>query len=94
MELTFRGAIFTWRGPAPFHFVAVPPDEAALLADLAPTVSYGYGMVPAGVTVGRTSVTTALWPKDGGYVVPLTAAVRRAEGLDAGDEVELTLQVG
>ena len=30
---------------------------------------------------------------DGGYLVPIRAAVRRAEGVDLGDEVELRLRV-
>lgn len=93
MELTFVGPIWYWRGPAPYHFVTVPPDEAEVLADLAPTVTYGWGMVPVTVVIGRTRTTTSLWPKDGGYVVPIKAVLRDAEHLDVGDEVELTLLV-
>ena len=89
MQLTIRGEIWFWRGPAPFHFVTVPPEEAELLADLAPSVSYGWGMVPASVQIGRTRITTSLWPKDGGYVVPVKAALRTAERLAVGDSVEL-----
>jgi len=35
----------------------------------------------------------SLWPKDGRYVVPLKAAVRRAEDLDEGDTVTVRLSV-
>lgn len=93
MELTFSGPIWYWRGPSPFHFVTVPPEEAEVLADLAPSVTYGWGMVPVTVTIGRTRTTTSLWPKDGGYVVPIKAVLRDAERLDVGDEVQLTLLV-
>lgn len=41
-RLSFTGPVFHWRGPAPFHFVRVPPDEAELIASLAPVVSYGW----------------------------------------------------
>jgi hypothetical protein len=94
MELRFRGDVWYWRGPAPFHFVTVPPEEAELIADLAPAVTYGWGMIPADVAVGATRTTTSLWPRDGGYIVPLKARVRQAEGVGVGDEVEVRLWIG
>jgi hypothetical protein len=45
------------------------------------------------VSVGYTSWTTALWPKDGQYIVPLKDWVRRAERLQLGDTVEVRLTV-
>ncbi|SDP08212.1 protein of unknown function [Microbacterium testaceum StLB037] len=93
MRLRFTGTIWYWRGPAPFHFVSVPPAEAAMIAEVAPVVTYGWGMIPASVTIGRTTVTTSLWPKDGGYVVPVKKALQDAEGLGVDDEVELTLDI-
>ena len=45
------------------------------------------------MTIGGTEWTTALWPKDGSYVVPLKAWVRKAEGIGAEDVVAVTLRV-
>src|SRR3712207_7562148 len=39
-------------------------------------VTYGWGMIPATVRIGATEWTTALWPKDGRYVVPVKTWVR------------------
>jgi hypothetical protein len=89
----FDGVVWEWRGPAPYHFVSVPEDACAELADVAPLVSYGWGMVPAAVTVGATTLTTSLWPKDGGYVVPLKDALRRPESIALGDVVTVRLEV-
>ncbi len=50
-------------------------------------------MIPATVRVGDTEFTTALWPKDGGYIVPLKDAVRNAEELDVEDIVEIELSI-
>ena len=36
---------------------------------------------------------TSLFPKDGGYVVPLKDLVRNAEGIDVGDTVAVRLGV-
>jgi hypothetical protein len=93
MELEFSGPIWDWRGPAPYHFVSVPEDECEDLRETAAAVTYGWGMIPVAVQVGATRWTTSLWPKDGGYVVPLKDRVRRAEGLELGDHVTLRLTV-
>ncbi len=93
MDLEFSGAVWTWRGPAPHHFVWVPEDDAARLGEVAAAVTYGWGMVPVTVHLGGSTWTTSLWPKDGGYVVPLKLAVRRAEGIEVGDTVAVRLEV-
>ncbi len=94
MELAFSGEVIHWRGPAPFRFVAVPDAEAAALRAASPLVSYGWGCIPVTVRLGRTRFTTSLFPKDGGYLVPIKVAVQRAEGVELGDIVHITLRVG
>ncbi|MFD5864451.1 DUF1905 domain-containing protein [Agromyces sp. NPDC127015] len=94
MELDFSGALWFWRGPAPWHFVTVPDAACDALAAIAPFVSYGWGMVPAIVRIGDSEWPTALWPKDGGYIVPVKAWVRSAESLEVGDVVDVRLRVG
>ncbi|WP_347124914.1 DUF1905 domain-containing protein [Microbacterium sp. SY138] len=93
MQLRIEGAIWYWRGPAPFHFVTVPAAESELIHEIASVVTYGWGMIPASVTVGETTVTTALWPKDGGYIVPIKKALQDREGVGADDVVEITLDI-
>jgi hypothetical protein len=93
MELEFTDAVFEWRGPAPYHFVWVPEDEALEIQDVAAAVTYGWGMIPVAVTIGGTTVTTALWPKDGSYVVPLKDALRKPEGISLGDVVTVRLRI-
>lgn len=93
MELEFSGELWTWRGPAPYHFVTIPEEGCAALADIAPAVSYGWGMIPVSARIGRTRWTTSLFPKDGAYVVPIRDAVRRGEQLEVGQPVDLHLHV-
>lgn len=93
MELTFTGPIFTWRGPAPFYYVAVPDDESEDIREVANAVTYGWGVIPVRATIGRTSYETSLFPKDGLYLLGVKAAVRRSEGLDDGDEVTVRIRV-
>lgn len=93
MDLEFSGEVWFWRGPSPYHFVTVPEDESAELQEMAAAVTYGWGMIPVAARVGETRWTTSLFPKDGGYVVPLKDLVRRAEGIDVGETVTLLLTV-
>jgi hypothetical protein len=93
MDLEFSGELWFWKGPAPWHFVTVPEDECLDLAKAAEVVSYGWGCVPVGARVGRTRWTTSLFPKDGGYIVPVKTVVRRAEGLEVGDTITVHLTV-
>ena len=93
MELAFHGELWFWRGPAPWHFVSVPDAECAALEAVAPVVTYGWGMIPVTARIGDSEWTTSLWPKNGGYIVPVKAWVRDAERLDIGDDVEVRLTV-
>jgi hypothetical protein len=93
MRIEFAGEIWYWRGPSPFHFVTVPDDGCAELRALAPVVSYGWGMIPVRVRIGRTEFKTSLFPKDGRYVVPIKDVVRKAEGLAEGDRPTLELTI-
>lgn len=93
MDLEFSGELYHWRGPAPHHFVRLPDDLAEELAEVAAAVTYGWGMVPVDVVVGGSRWTTSLWPKDGGYVLPMKASVRRAEAIELGDRVDVRLHV-
>jgi hypothetical protein len=50
-------------------------------------------MIPVAITIGGTTVTTALWPKDGSYVVPLKDKLRNAESVSLGDVVTVRLRI-
>jgi hypothetical protein len=93
MKLNFAGDMFEWRGPSPFYFVRVPDVEAARIAEVASMVTYGWGVIPAAVTIGSSTVTTSLFPKDGGYLVPIKNSVRLPEKLSVGDLVNVTLSI-
>ena len=40
MRVDVSGPIVEWRGPAPYHFVVVPDDEADRIAHVAAAVTY------------------------------------------------------
>jgi hypothetical protein len=93
MRIQFTGDMFEWRGPSPFCFVRVPESEAARIAEVASMVTYGWGVIPVTVSIGATTATTSLFPKDGGYLVPIKNAVRLPEKLSVGDIINVTLAI-
>jgi hypothetical protein len=93
MQIDFVGELWYWKGPAPFHFITVPEDECGALRAVAEVVSYGWGMIPVRVRIGETEWDTSVFPKDGGYLVPIKDAVRDAEGLTVGDTVTLEMAI-
>jgi len=93
VRLAFEAEVLEWRGPSPYYFVEVPEPMCDDLRVAARDVSYGWGVVPVTVQIGATSWTTSLFPKDGGYLVPLKDRVREAEDIAQDDIVQLVLTV-
>lgn len=93
MNFKFEGTIFEWRGPAPFYFVRVPQNYSDEIKAVSSLITYGWGVIPATAKVGETEFKTALFPKDGKYLVPLKVALRKAENLDEGDVIKVELRV-
>jgi Domain of unknown function (DUF1905) len=93
VQLHFVGELWFWKGPSPFHFVTVPRDESTEIHAVAALVTYGWGVIPVGASIGETSWSTSLFPKDGSYLVPVKASVRKAESLKLGDRVHVSLSI-
>lgn len=94
LRFDFVGEMIEWRGPAPFHFIAVPSTTCAEIKDAAKLLSYGWGVVPAKVTIGITEFSTSLFPRQGGYLIPIKDAVRQTEGLQLGQRTAVGLSLG
>lgn len=92
-EISFVGEAIVWHGPAPHVFVRIPDEHVATLRDAARRASYGWGCIPVEAIVREVAFTTSLFPKDGGYLLPLKAAVRRSADIAPDDVVAVTLTV-
>jgi len=92
MEWTFTGEVVEWRGPAPYLFVAMTAEESEDLKEAARGLIY-WGQVPVHVIIGGTEFTTALFPRDGCYMVPVKVAVQRAEAIGEGAIVEVAVRL-
>jgi len=63
------------------------------LVGIASAVVLWWGRKLFGARIGGTGWKTSLYPKDGRYLVPVKAWVRKTEGLEVGDMVTVRLAV-
>ena len=67
-------------------YVGVPQKYTEMFRD-----SADRGLVAVTVTLGKSTWNTSLMPMgDGTQFIPLSAKVRKAEGIEVGDRVELS----
>ena len=92
MDFEFEGPVIEWRGPAPFYFVDVPEEESVDIKFAAKGVEY-WGQVPVTVRIRDTEFTTALFPKNGRYLLPLKDMVRRSAGIEVDQVVAVAMSV-
>ncbi|MCL6424200.1 DUF1905 domain-containing protein [Brachybacterium sp. JHP9] len=93
MDLIFSATAVEWRGPAPYVFAPLPPEEADAIDQVKARLTYGWGVIPVQAQIGETAFTTSLFPREGTYFLPVKVAVQRAEGVEIGDEVEVRVHL-
>lgn len=93
MIIEFNGEVIYWRGPAPFYFVPVPDEESRDIKAISNDVTYGWGVIPVTVRIGKTEFKTSLFPRGSLYLVPLKVAVRKAEHIEEGDNIAIWLEI-
>jgi hypothetical protein len=75
-------------------FAKVPDKEAQQIKEISKMLTYGWGVIPCTVTIGNTSATTSLFPKDGGYLVPIKVALSKPEKIELGQTLKIELEFG
>jgi hypothetical protein len=50
-------------------------------------------MIPVEAVIGGVTFTTSLFPKDGGYLLPIKDAVRAKVGITADDTIRIGLSI-
>ncbi len=94
--MTHRFRAELWRWPkGNWFFLTLPFDVSDEIDDSASSARTGFGSVRVLVTIGSTTWATSVFPdtKAQAFVLPVKKAVRTAEGIDDGDEVDVELRV-
>ncbi len=97
---TTTAKVWIWRAadpnvPAAWHFLTIDGQLSAEIRYAALERTGGFGSVKVDALIGKTRWSTSLFPSKeaGGYMLPLKAAVRKAEGLAAGDDIQVSLTI-
>jgi hypothetical protein len=99
----FTGPLWLWRGKAKdgtptstaWHFVTIDGAVADAIRAASPGRSAAWGSVYVNVSIGETRWQTSVFPSKDvqGYLLPVKAAVRKAQKLVEGDRVTLNISV-
>jgi Domain of unknown function (DUF1905) len=101
---TVTAKLWLWtsdKAPASWHFLTIEGEAAeaihalALMRRLESGRRRGWGAMKVSATIGETDWETSIFPEkdSGGWLLPVKAAVRKAEGLGPGDEVTVTVSL-
>ena len=77
--------------PSALLLRAIPEEESADIKFAAKGLEY-WGQVPVPVRINDIEFSTALFPKDGRYLIPLKVAVRRPAGIGVDQLLALVLE--
>ena len=101
-RITHTGPLWRWttpNAPAAWHFVTIAGGAGEALSATAlmrrlEGGSRGFGSLKVSVMIGATTFKTSVFPskEQRGWLLPIKASVRKAEGLAAGDAVELAVE--
>jgi hypothetical protein len=91
-SVTFEAELWEHEGQGAWCFVTVPEDPSEDIR-LSGAMPAGFGSFRVEVTVGGTVWRTSVFPASECFVLPVKKPVRRAEGLEVGDVVAVTLDV-
>ena len=99
-SLTHTGSLWRWTGGSggAWHFLTIDGAAGEALSATAlmrrlEGMSRGFGSLKVRATIGDSHFATSVFPsKSEGWMLSITAAVRRAEDLAEGDPVTVTLE--
>jgi hypothetical protein len=93
----FTAQLWVWdaRRTDRWTFVSLPTDIADEVLERGAAVARGFGSLRVRVSVGTSVWTTSIFPADkaGTYVLPVKKAIRAAQGVEAGDSVDVHLEL-
>ena len=94
MTLKFKARVWVYSGMGGWHFVTLPPAQTKKVREAVP-LRKGFGSVRVHARIGKTEWQTSIFPdkRSQSYVLPIKAAVRKAESIanDKSVQVELRL---
>lgn len=93
--------LWRWSGGngVSWFFIAIDGEAGEILSatrlmrQIETGIARGFGSLRVSARIGESCWNTSVFPqKEGGWLLPVMAAIRRSEGIGEGDVVEITLE--
>jgi hypothetical protein len=97
--VAFKAPCWLYAGKGAWYFVTLPPESAAEISYFSKALNsgkrVGWGSVRVTVQIGATVWQTSLFPdsKNKSYVLPIKAAVRKAENIIEDQSVKVRVSL-
>ena len=100
-RITYTGQLWRWTGGngGSWHFLTIDGEAGEALSATAlmrrlEGLSRGFGSLKVPATIGDSAFRTSVFPsKSEGWMLPIKAAVRKAEEIGEGDAVTVVLEL-
>ncbi|MDG1437715.1 MAG: DUF1905 domain-containing protein [Emcibacteraceae bacterium] len=100
LDFTITAPLWLYQGKGAWYFISVNGEEAEQVKFFTDPKNTGrkrrgWGSVKVKAIIGKTTWETSIFPSkgSGGYLLPVKAAVRKAEKLLDGNEVTVHLKI-
>jgi hypothetical protein len=99
LSFSFTEKCWLWQSEkAAWYFVTLPTeksDEIKFFNEGQSLKKRGWGAVRVKVTIGHTTWATSIFPhkESQAYILPIKAAVRKAESIEVGSNVKVHLDI-
>lgn len=94
-EFECKARVWLFESGAAWHFATIPQDVSREIRNGFGDRQKAWGSMPVVVRIGDTEWKTSIFrdSKENTYLLPIKKEVRAREGLQAGSEVKIFLQV-
>lgn len=94
-EYAITGNVWLYQGAGAWHFVTIPKIISNEIKVRYSDLIRGWGSLRVNVTVGKTQWATSIFfdKESSCYILPIKAAIRKAEGVVADRDVTLLLEI-
>jgi hypothetical protein len=99
LSFQFIGECWLWQAEkAAWHFISLPKEKSEEIKFFNENFTHkkrGWGAVRVEATIGNTTWKTSIFPqaKQGAYILPIKAEVRKKENILVGNEVSVALKI-
>lgn len=91
--LTVTGSVWKYESSAAWYFLATTKEDAAFIRENEQR-RIAWGSVPVRATLGTSTWETSVFPsKEGVYLLPLKAAIRKKEDIEEGMTISAHLEM-